>query len=309
MPLNVAIMEALAKKSKSLVALRRAGGSPPTTTMERHLRTLIRAGVLEPRGKDRFSGAILFGLTPAGHGLVDLASVLQDWLAAGPEREVELGSPEAGRMVGILAESWSAGIVRALAASPLSLPELDRLLRGLSLAALEAQVTAMGRAGLIETVPGEHSELARYQPTPWLRRAIAPLAAAAHWEQLHGLEGASPITRLEIESAFLLSTPLVRVPRQLSGTCRLVVEVQAPGGAKQAGAFVTVGNGRITSCVTKIKGQADSWVSGCPTAWMHAVIDGDAESLDVVGGGPLPAALLDGLHMALFGAVADGHAA
>lgn len=309
MPLNVTILEALAKKSKSLVALRRAGGSPPATTMQMHMRTLARAGVLERRGKDRFSGAIVFGLTPAGHGLVTLGSVVRDWLAAAPEGELELGSAEAGRKIGVLVDGWSAGIVRLLAAGPLSQAELGRVLRGLGAAALEKQLTAMRQAGLIGAAPsGEDGEV-RYQPTTWLRRAIAPLAAAAHWEQLHGLEGASPITRLEIESAFLLSTPLVRLPRQLSGTCRLVVDVQAPGGSKHAGAFVTAGQGRIVSCVTLIQGQADSWVSGCPTAWLRAVIDGDAESLDVVGGGPLPAALLDGLHTALFGSAADDPAA
>lgn len=308
-PLNVTILEALAKKSKSLVALRRAGGSPSATTMQMHMRTLARAGVLERRGKDRFSGAIVFGLTPAGHGLVGLGSVLQDWLAAAPEGELELGSAQAGRKIAVLVEGWSAGIVRLLAAGPLSRAELGRVLRGLSPAALEEQLTAMQRAGLIDVAPGEDDDEVRYQPTTWLRRAIAPLAAAAHWEQLHGLEGASPITRLEIESAFLLSTPLVRLPRQLSGTCRLVVDVQAPGGSKHAGAFVTAGHGRILSCVTLIQGQADSWVSGCPTAWLRAVIGGDAESLDVVGGGPLPAALLDGLHTALFGPAAADPAA
>jgi DNA-binding HxlR family transcriptional regulator len=303
-PLNVAIVEALAKKSKSLVALRRAGGSPPTTTMQMHLRTLARAGVLEPRGKDSFSGVAMFGLTPAGHGLVGLASVVRAWLAAAPEGELELGTVKAGRMTTVLVDGWSAGIVRLLAARPLSGAELGSVLRAFSRSALEKQLTAMRRAGLIEAAPGGDDDEVRYQPTTWLRRAIAPLAAAASWEQMYGLEGASPITRLEIESAFLLSTPLVRLPRQLSGTCRLVVEVQAPGGSKHAGAFVTVGRGRITSCVTLIQGQADSWVSGCPTAWLRAVIDGDAESLDVVGGGPLPAALLDGLHTALFGSPA-----
>lgn len=306
MPLNVAILEALAKKSKSLVALRRAGGSPPTTTMQRHLQTLARAGALERRGKDRFSGAFVFGLTPAGQGLVGLGAVLQAWLAVAPEGELKLGSEAAGRKIGALVDGWTAGIVRVLAAGPLSLAELDRLNRGASQATLEDRLTAMGRAGLIELIPAGDGEEACYQPTTWLRHAIAPLAAAAHWEQRNGLEGASPISRLEIESAFLLSTPLLSLPRNLSGTCRLVVEVQAPGGSKQAGVFVTVEHGQITSCVTRIKGQAESWVSGCPTAWLHAVIGGDAESLDVVGSGPLPAALLAGFHTALFGSVPDG---
>lgn len=268
--------------------------------MHRHLRTLARAGALERRGQDRISGDPNFGLTPGGHELIDLCAVLRTWLDAEPEGGIELGSADAARRIGVLAASWSVGIARVLAAKPHSLAEVDRVIRTASVGTLERHLSALLTAGLIEPAGGAGADT-RYQPTPWLRKAIAPLAAAAYWEQRSGLEDASPITRQEIESAFLLATPLVRLTRQLKGTCRLVVEVQGAGQTRQAGAFVTVEEGRVVSCVTRIKGQADSWISGSPTAWLNAVIEGDTDSLEVAGSGPLPVALLDGLHAALFG--------
>ncbi len=302
-PLNVTILEALAKKPKTMVGLRRAAGAPPATTMQRHLRTLARASALEPRGRDRIADTTTFGLTPAGHGLVGVASVLRAWLTAAPDREEELGTADAAKAIMPLVSGWSIGTVRVLAAGPHSAEELGRIIPGAKLSALESQLAAMHQAGLIEPAPG--ADTARFQPTPRLRHAIAPLAAAASWEQQNGLEGANPISRLEVESAFLLAIPLVELPRQVNGTCRLVVEVQAAGGFRQAGAFITVERGQVTSCVTRIQGQAESWVSGSPTAWLHAVMEGKTESLDVAGSGPLASALLEGLHQALFGSPLD----
>ena len=114
MPLNVRILDALAKKSKSLVALRRAGGSPSTTTMRMHMRTLARAGVVERRGRDGFTNSATFGLTPAGQELLEVAAVLKAWLASAPGPELEFGSVDAAGKVSTLVAGWSAGIVRLL---------------------------------------------------------------------------------------------------------------------------------------------------------------------------------------------------
>lgn len=296
-PLNVVILEALAIRPKSLASLRRDGASPPTTTMRRHLRALTRASAVERRrgGPD---GAV-FGLTPAGHGLLDVATVLRGWLAAGPEGALDLGSADAERAVTVLVDGWSAGIARVLAAGPHSLGELDRVIRSAGLSSLERRLTAMRLAGLLERVPGPGRALC-HQPTPWLREAIAPLAAAARWERVNQPAGTSPISRLDVEAAFLLTAPLVRLPRQLEGACRLAVEVR-PGGGKHAGVLVTVSRGRISSCVTSIQGRAQNWVSGAPPTWLRAVIDGEPENLEVGGDEGLILALLGGFHLALFG--------
>lgn len=300
-PLNVAILEALATSAKSPAGLRRLTGSPPTTTMQGHLRALARAGALECRGDVSSSGAASVALLPSGHGLLDVAAVLKRWLAVAPGGGIELGTAAAGRTVAALVSSWSSGIVRVLAAGPLSLAELGRITQGTGSPSPEHRLRAMRLTGLIEPAPGSERK-GRYQPTPWLRHAIAPLAAAAHWEHLTGLKGASPISRLDVESAFLLAMPLVQLPRQLDGTCRLVVEVKAGAGSKHAGALVTIERGQIVSCVTRIHGHAESWVAGSPSNWLYAVIQGQAEGLEAGGDDVLAGALLQGLHSALFAA-------
>ena len=308
MPLNVRILDALAKKSKSLVALRRAGGSPSTTTMRMHMRTLARAGVVERRGRDGFTNSATFGLTPAGQELLEVAAVLKAWLASAPGPELEFGSVDAAGKVSTLVAGWSAGIVRLLAARPLSPAELDQIVKSRDVGSLERQLGGMSLAGLTEPAPGSDSE-ARHKPTHWLRQAIAPLAAAAHWERKTGLDGATPISRLDVEAAFLLSTPLVQLSPQLEGTCRLVVEIHPGAGSRHAGAVLTVERGRVALCTTRIHGQVDSWVAGPPSSWLHAVIEGEPECLDSGGSNRLSAAVLEGLHVALFGPRQGGPAA
>ena len=300
MPLNATILEALSKGPKSLVGLRRAGAAPPTTTMQKHLRTLARAGVVEPRGRDVFSGTVNFGLTPAGQELLEVAAVLKAWLADAPDGELGFGTVEAAATVGTLVDGWSTGIVRLLAARPLSAAELDQIVKSIELASLQRRLRAMELAGLTELAPSS-DPVVRHQPTRWLRQAIAPLAAAAQWEGKTGLEGATPISRLDVEAAFLLATPLVHLSSQLEGTCRLVVAVHPGGDSRHAGAVVTVERGNVALCTTRIHGQVDSWVAGTPSSWLHAVIDGEAECLDAGGSDRLSGALLEGLHRALFG--------
>lgn len=296
-PLNFHILEALASKPSSLGSLRRAGGSPPTTTMQRHLATLARAGVLERTGTDS-AGAAVYRLTPVGHGLLAVAAVLEEWLAAAPGDPAALGTADGARTVMALVDGWSAGIVRILAASPRGLSELNRIVRGVSAAALGDCLRAMHLAGLVERAP-EPEPPPRYLPTPWLRQAIAPLSAAALWEREAGLDAAGPISRLEVEAAFLLTLPLVRLPAQVNGTCRLAVELPASTG-RPAGALVEVEQGRIVSCVTTIQRPAEGWVSGPPAAWLDAVIHGESESLEVGVNDHLAHVLLNALHLALF---------
>jgi len=299
-PVNVAILDGLDKRPQSLAALHRAGASPSTTTLQVHLEELVKAGLVERRGRERISRARSFGLTSAGRGLLDVGAALDRWLEDGPQPDARLGNAAAGGAVQALVNAWSADIVRVLAAGPASASELDRVLRGVSLASLEQQLGAMRQAGLIESAPRRCGSSC-YQPTSRLRYAIAPLATAADWERLAAAGVASPISRIEVESAFLLATPLVRLPQTLSGTCRLVVEVRSGGDGKQAGVLVTVENGQIVSCVTRMRGQAESWISGQPSAWLRAVIEGKPGNLTAGGSGTVAAAVVGGLHAALFG--------
>jgi DNA-binding HxlR family transcriptional regulator len=299
-PLNVHVLQALAEGPRSLMDLRREAGSPPQTTMRGHLRTLTETGVLIRRRQNDFPGSLDFELTDVGGELWGVARVLGAWLEAAPEGPLSLGSSSAKSAVRALVEGWGTSIVRALAARPLSLTELNGLISSLSYPSLERRLGAMRLAGQIERTSA-HGRGTPYAVTDWLRRSIAPLGAAARWERMNAAAETVPIKRLDAEAAFLLVIPLLDLPADLSGTCRLAVEVGTSNGERLAGVLVGVQEGQVSSCVASVQGHAEAWASGSASTWLRAVIEQDASKLEVGGDCDLARALVDGLHGALFG--------
>ncbi len=273
--------------------------------MRGHLRTLTRTGVLARERQNDFPGSLDFELTPIGQDLYGVAGVLRAWLAHSPEGPLELGSSAAKSAIKALVEGWGTSMIRALAARPLSLTELNGLISSLSYPSLERRLGAMRLAGQIERMPGPGRGTA-YTVTEWLRRAIAPLSAAARWERLHAPEQTPPIKRLDAEAAFLLAIPLLRLPADLNGTCRLAVEVGGTNGDSMAGVLVEVRAGAVASCIATIRGHADAWASGSASDWLETVIDGNGDKLEAGGNRELVQAAVSGLGEALFGALRRG---
>jgi len=283
-----------------LINLRRAIGSPPQTTMRGHLRTLTQTGVVAGRRQSDFPGYRDYALTDSGRELWAVAEVLRAWLAAAPERPVLLGSVASKSAIKALVEGWDTNIIRALVARPLSLTELSELISGISYPSLERRLGAMRLAGQIEKMAGRGGGTP-YGVTEWLRRAIAPLAAAARWERLNVSPHTAPIRRLDIEAAFLLVAPLLSLPSHLSGSCRLAVEVEGGNGERLAGILAKVKEGRVISCTAGLQGHADAWSSGSSSAWLRAVIDYSTDELEIGGDQQLVRGLLDSLHHELVG--------
>ncbi len=297
-PLNVAILEALAAAPQPLVDLRRTAGSPPQTTMRGHLRALTELGVVERRRQANFSDSVDYCLSDAGRDLRSVAQVVQGWLAASPEGPLALGSIPAKSTIKAMAEAWSTKILRALAARPLSLTELDELISGISYPALERRLSALYLTGQVMRMSGQGRAMA-YVVTDWLRRAVAPLAVATQWERRHICPPAAPISNLDAEAALLLSVPLLVLPAEFTGTCRLAVEFPAENGSRLAGVLVEVDGGRVTNCVSRLEGNASAWIYGSVSGWLRTVTDGDSSSLELGGDSSLATAILDGLHGAL----------
>jgi DNA-binding HxlR family transcriptional regulator len=301
-PINVFVLQALAEGPRSLVDLRREAGSPPQTTMRGHLRTLAQTDVLVRRRRNDFPGSLDFELTPVGRELWGVAQVVNAWLRSAPGEPLTLGSGSARSAVKALVEGWGTSMVRALAARPLSLTELNGLINGLSYPSLERRLGAMRLAGLIERIPGR-GRGTPYTVTSWMRHAIAPLGVAARWERRYAPAETVPIKRLDAEAAFLLTIPLLRLSPDLSGTCRLAVAVGSGGSERLAGVLVGVEEGRVVSCVASVRGHADAWASGSTQAWLRAVIEQDTDLLEMGGDGALAQSLLEGLHGTLFSAL------
>jgi DNA-binding HxlR family transcriptional regulator len=296
-PLNVHALSALQEEPRPLMDLRRDVGLPPQTTMRGHLRTLTRTRVLERQREDGFPGAVNYGLGPAGNDLLVVARALRGWLARSPNGPVPLGSSVAKSVIKALVQGWSCSIVRALASGPLSLTQLNKLIAGLNYPSLERRLGAMRAAGMIEPCPSE-SRTTPYRASVWLRQAIAPLALAARWERQHAPEETTPIGRIDVEAAFLLTVPMLELPSSVSGACRLAVETRA-AERQMIGVTSRVSGGSLESCTARLEGKADAGACGTAVAWIDAVEEATPGHLEIRGDYDLTSAIIVGLHDAL----------
>lgn len=302
--LDVQVLRTLGQSSLPFVELCREVGVPPQTTMRTRLKTMTELGILERRQANQPLRSVAFELTRSGRDLLDVAEVVEAWLALAPGDPQSLGSAAAKRSLKALSEAWSACIVRAVAARPLSLTELSKLISALNYPSLERRLAALRFAGLVEPRPGS-TKGTPHAATSWLKRAVAPLVAAARWEQRHIPLIAAPLTRIDIETTFLLAAPLLRLAPELKGTCRLAVEVGRggdEGGRNLAGVLVGVDEGRVVRCASQLRGEAGAWASGSASAWLDAALDREPGRLETGGDVRLAAGLLDGLNVILAGA-------
>jgi DNA-binding HxlR family transcriptional regulator len=293
-PLSVQVLQAVASAPVPLLDLRHAVGSPPESTMRLYLRTLSGRGVVERRARREFPTSVDYAITRSGRGLLEVGGTLAGWLGQSPQGPIDLGTFEARNVIRPLAEGWSTKIVRALAARSLSLTELDRLIQRVSYPSLERRLAAMRVVDLVEGRRVEGGSTP-YRATEWLRRAAAPLAAAVAWEA-RNLEAPAPIGRLDVEAVFLLATPLISLPRNVNGRCRLTVEVQRGPATIFAGVVVSVEKGEVTSYSPNLKGDADGWASGPPVAWLRRLAGVPAAELEIGGDARLSQAVIEGLR-------------
>jgi DNA-binding HxlR family transcriptional regulator len=270
-PLNVHILKALKDEERGLAELTQAVGLPPATTMRSYLRSLVDVGALTRNREGGFPGGVSYALTPAGADLLKVGEILQQWLGDAHEGPISLGSTAAKSACKALIDGWCSNIVRALAARPMPLTKLDRLIPQITYPTLERRLTAMRMVGLVEGRRDSSGRGTPYCATSWLRRAVIPLAAAAAWEHRYLPE--SPVARLDAEAGFLLAVPLLDLPPGITSVCRLAIEVE-PGPA-YAGVTVAFEESRIASCVTRLDREADAWVAATPVEWYRWMLGSD----------------------------------
>jgi DNA-binding HxlR family transcriptional regulator len=239
-----------------------------------------------------------YRITPGGREMLFVAFVAERWLQSAPHGPAAFDSQEAERAVGALVGGWTSTLVHALARGPLTLPELDRAIEGMSQRRLRRHLAAMLEAGQVETRPDD-GEGAVYAVTDWLRAGIAPIAVAARLERRDPKEGMAPLESLDVKAGFLLTLPLLELPKELSGTCRLGVNLE--DGEGLAGVTVRLEEGRVVSCTVGLDGEADAWAAASAGDWLDTVIEPDAKRVRTGGDRWLAAALLDHMHGALFG--------
>lgn len=300
MPLNLHVLKALEDEDLPLANLNRAVGHPPATTMRAYLKALTDLGVLERRQEVDFPGSVSYALTEPGRKLLAVTAVLQHWLDSAPDGPVALGSPAAKSAVKALIDGWDATIIRVLATRPFALTELARLIPGISYPTLERRIAAMRRAGQLEAQRnGNGSRGTPYKATRWLRQATAPLTAAVAWERCWAPAQTSTIGRMDVEASFLLAIPLLELPEELFGSCRLAVEMRTESKLEYAGVMVTVEAGRIVSCTARLKGESDAWATGTVLDWFGWVNGHGDHQLDFGGDTALARTVTEALREVL----------
>lgn len=294
-PLNVQILRALAEEPRELIELRRAVGFPPQSTLRLYLKTLLEVGAIENHRRHEFPSGVTYEITAAGRQLLQVGSVVQAWLQDDPDGPIELGTPAGRSVLKALIEGWSNNILRALAARPLSLTELSRVIPKVSYPSLERRLSAMRLVHLLEA-QREGGRSTPYKLTSWLRRSVGPITSAIGWERTQAPDLTMPIGRLDVETIFLLAVPLMKLPEDANGKCRLAVEVHDGASPVFAGVLVSVEAGKVVSCVAHLDGGAGAWASGKPLAWLRQMNGSKRTELEVGGDATLAKAITEGLR-------------
>jgi DNA-binding HxlR family transcriptional regulator len=298
-PLSGRILQSLSTGPKQRAEVRREAGSPAQSTLRSHLRGLQASGAIVKHRHHDFPGALDFELAEPGRELLTVLSVLRRWLSAAPDGPLELGTDPARAAIKALAEGWSSAMLRALAAGPLTLTDLDSLISAFNYPSLERRLGAMRLARLVEPVPA-NGRGTPYRVTNWLRHGIGPLAAASRWERRYLPDKSPHIGRTEAEAMLMLAVPASRLPSDLSGACRPVVELSKnTRTAKHATVTVAAKDGKVVSCTSR-GGDARAWAAGPASAWFSAGLDADTDYLELGGDRRLARGLLEGLHGVLF---------
>lgn len=236
-----------------------------------------------------------------GEQFLFVATTLERWLRNCPSGPLALGPKGAGAIATLVC-CWSATVTHALASEALTLTELDRAVRSLSYDTVAEHVEAMERVGQVEALPGAGET--RYALTDWMREGFAPIAAAVRME-LHYPEPdvASP-EALDVDAAFQLVLPLLRLPEKLEGTCRL--DVRGPGEPSfPIGAMAEIKEGRIVSSSPLLDGNGRAFITGTPVQWLDTLVDPPSLQLGVSGDFNLVHGMLVALHETLFGVPAE----
>jgi DNA-binding HxlR family transcriptional regulator len=240
-----------------------------------------------------------YRVTASGQEVLFVGFVVERWLQSAPHGPLPFESQEAERAVAALAEGWSTTAMHALSREPLTFEELHTRVGGLARRPLKRHLAAMLDAEQVEKHGAGNGAI--YTITDWLRSGIAPLIASARLERREPKEDMAPIDALDVEAGFRCSLPLVELPRELSGTCRLGINLEEDESGCLTGVTARVEHGRVVSARAGLGDEANAWAAGSIGGWLDTVIEPDAKRVRTGDDSWLTRALLVSLHKALFG--------
>jgi DNA-binding HxlR family transcriptional regulator len=271
-------------------------GGPSQTTLRGRLTDLVALGAVAKQGGG-MPYSVENELTETGRDLLQVVDSIERWLAHAPEGPIPLGSVAAKGAIKALAGGWESTMLRAFAARPLSLTQLDRLIGALSYPALERRLGALRATGLVEAVPA--GARTPYRISHWGREAMGPLVAAARFERLHMPDLTAPLAPIDVETTFLLATPIADLHPGVDGTCQLAAQIDGRQ-SRLAGVNIAVDRGKVVECVAKLEPKPHTWAHGDTHVWLDAMVRCDYGDLHVNGDEELVNDLVEALHRALY---------
>lgn len=303
-PLSVPILRAHLDGPLRLPELRERIGGAAQTTLRGQVGNLRGIGALERHVLGGMPYTVENALTEVGRAVLDVAAVVERWLARAPQGPLALGSEPAKGAIRALVGGWGSTMLRALAARPLSLTELSSLIGEHSYPALERRLSAMRAARQVEPREGGERGGKPYGVTEWTRQAVGPIVAAGRCECEHLAATTEPLTRIDIEAAFLLAVPLVDLDVTRSGACVLAVDTSSVRDVEPedrlAGVHVEFENGAVASCSSRLDAEPRTWALGSIEPWVDAILEGQPERLRVGGEDPaLASEVIERIHHSL----------
>ncbi|MFL5900644.1 MAG: winged helix-turn-helix transcriptional regulator [Solirubrobacterales bacterium] len=301
-PLCGPILRAHLEGSLRLPDLRERIGGAAQTTLRGQVGTLRTFGALERHVRTGMPYTVENELTDVGRGILAVAEVLEAWLSRAPQGPIAFGSEPAKGAIRSLVGGWSSTVLRALAIHPLSLTELSVAIPEVSYPSLERRLSAMRASHQVDVMQSKTGKSRPYEVTDWTRRAVGPLVAAGRCECEHLAEVTDPLTRIDIQAAFLLAVPLALLPMGSSGSCQLAVNTaEGEETPEQAtGVHVELERGKVISCVSGLEQDPSTWVLGTVEAWAEAIVDGRFDNLRIGGTRQdLARSLIESLHLSI----------
>lgn len=300
-PLCAPILRAHLDGPLRLPDLREYLGGAAQTTLRGQVGNLRNLGALERHVRSGMPYTVENELTDVGRGILAVADAVEAWLERCPQGPLAFGSETAKGAIRALVAGWDSTMLRALAARPLSLTELDNVISEISYPAIERRLSAMRAARQVEESLQDGKPAKPYAVTEWTRQAVRPLVAAGRCECEHLAGETDPLTRLDVEAAFLLAAPLASLPATANGACLLAVSVDdGEDGGRLVGVDVDVERGEIVSCSASNGLESRSWAKGPVESWTTAILEGPPSSLELGGENvELVSELIEGMHRAL----------
>ena len=238
--------------------------------------------------------------TAAGREVPLMGTALHRWYKQCPNGAVTAGEGS-GDVLWPLLCGWVGTVVHAVAAGPRTVAEIDEAVGVLPLEVVAANVELLAEVELIHALPPEQpGGEERFEPSEWLRRAMAPFAASIRMELRHPRGDTAPVAAADVEALLQLALPLLRMRRGRSGSCSLSVELEEGVVGSPVGLTARIERGRVVACEPGIDPEADASAAGPIGDWLNALIEGETRGVSIDGDLRLPRDLLGGLHKALF---------